>query len=146
MEFKQIHSLEIKSFSATVDLISKFISDGNEQEAKVCDIFNEMRENFNPKTGFVFSIEGDGKILGLLSVSKVKLHGRSEVAFVHFISTASSVGIQRTQRFIEFAIDEIKKSGIENIMFNTRRNADAFIRFLPRKWEKDSVTLKLCAA
>jgi len=143
MEYKRLYKIEADQITDCINLIQSFINKANEYEGDVFQIYNEMLANL--KDGYVFGMVHDGCLLGLCSVHVFKIHNILKTAYVHFISIDDWVyGAEQVKEFISFAINEGKKDGIENIMFNTRRNWKAFKRFLPGKWEKDSVTLKLC--
>lgn len=144
MEFKRIDHIEANEINDVMFLIDHFIKDGSEYEAKIYHIYKEMVDNLS--RGLVFSISENSRIHGLLSISVIEIHGWKRTAYVHFMSTNSRmISSGRSKMFIDFVIDEIRKNGIQDILFNTRRNEDAFIRFLPGEWKRDSVTLKLCA-
>ena len=87
----------------------------------------------------VWFLYRDKKVVGFLSSREIVTDYGETINFVDYIY--ADAPMKWSKKLAQTGIDYAKKSG-KRVLFPTKRNVDAMKRFLPGKWEVDTVILR----
>lgn len=141
-EIKKIQAIELNEIYNLKELISQYLAEAKESGISADQIIQRIQDSLPFGVWFIY--EGK-RVVGFLVASIILDTYKKQKCFVDYLFASKEIrSYQVVKDLCQTGIDWVKSLGVNEIVFVTRRDANAMCKFLPGNWSKDSTVLS-CA-
>ena len=138
-EIKRINEIDLSHYESLKECIgiykARAFDDASEDK-----IMNQIELSLGGGVWFIIS---SGKVFGfLVSAMRLDQYGTFK-CFVDYLFVKEEAS-SKARELSQVGIDWVKSTSIKEIVFVTKRNAEALMKFLPGDWKKSCEVLSLC--
>lgn len=141
-KIKKIETIELADIPDLVECITWYMPKAEPEKSEVHDVLSRVHKGVTE--GAVWFLYEEKDIVGFLVASVHKdVYGEVFYLVDDFFVMRGDRYVGQAKRLVDIGVAWAARAGFEKIVFLTKRNPHAMLRFLPGKWEIDSTVLSL---
>lgn len=137
---KKITEVQIEEISDLAECISKYMPKAEPSHSEIHTVLSRIHRTI--QNGVVWFLYEGKTVVGFLAISVAQdTYGERFWLAEDFFTMRGEIYLGQAKRLVDMGVAWVKRSDVKKIIFLTKRNPKAMIRFLPGKWEIDSTVI-----
>ena len=142
-KIKKISEIRLEELGDVAECISKYLP---KAESSFVEVHNVMaRIHRSIEDGAVWFLYEEKKVIGFLVISIAEdTYGERFWLVNDFFVSSGLKYMGQSKKLVSIGIAWVQRSSVPKVVFLTKRNPYAMLRFLGKKWEIDSTVISTC--